>query len=460
MTDQHGPGSGEVEPKRWEGDAFFEDDLWTDLDSETVPADPGHDGRGDGEAGYDVPADDVEYAAATVPAGRPARAPRRRGPRRPGGDRRRSRERVMVDPDDGHEYVELPPRGSLPKWVLVLGALVLTVALLLGGVMFWYQRQINPPGPPGDTVTVEIPEGSSTSGVSSILDREGVIGNSWVFTFYAGRKDAGPFDAGVYELRQNSDFDSVIETLEEGPTGAVTTGVVRVAIAEGLTVDQMLNRIADQAPQFEVADLRAALDGGDVTSELQPDSSTSFEGLMFPATYELGGSTSAAEFLNDLTDEMETRVGRLDVAAAKERVKEQWGLELSTYDLLTVASMIQAEAGNAEEAPQIATVIYNRLAADMPLGIDAVDRYGAELDGTPVDYEDTEAPYNTRRSPGLPPTPISAPGEFALEAALAPADGDWMYYVLEAPNVHTFVTTDAEFQAAKQRCIELDLGCG
>ena len=122
--------------------------------------------------------------------------------------------------------------------------------------------------------------------------------------------------------------------------------------------------------------------------------------------------------------------------------------------------MIQSEAGNADEAPKIATVIYNRLKANMPLGIDAVDQYGAKATGTKVDYTDSSLPYNTRRKAGLPPTPISAPGDYALSAALNPADGPWLYYVLQAPRVHTFVTSAAEFNAAKAQCRRLGLGCG
>ena len=135
-------------------------------------------------------------------------------------------------------------------------------------------------------------------------------------------------------------------------------------------------------------------------------------------------------------------------------------LELTDYDLVKVASMVQAEAGTVDEAPQIATVIYNRLAQGMPLGIDAVDRYGAALAGTDVDYDDGALPYNTRRRRGLPPTPIAAPGEFALEAALRPAEGAWLYYVLQEERSHVFVVTNAEFLEAKRICRERNLGCG
>jgi UPF0755 protein len=181
---------------------------------------------------------------------------------------------------------------------------------------------------------------------------------------------------------------------------------------------------------------------------------------LFPATYELTDGLTGDALLQQMAGEMEVRLQRLGVAEARARIAEEWGLELTDYDLLKVASMVQAEAGNVEEAPQIATVIYNRLAQGMPLGIDAVDRYGAALAGTDVDYEDRSAPYNTRRNAGLPPTPIAAPGEFALEAALRPASGPWLYYVLTEPRSHVFVTTNAEFLEAKRVCIERELGCG
>ena len=108
-------------------------------------------------------------------------------------------------------------------------------------------------------------------------------------------------------------------------------------------------------------------------------------------------------------------------------------------------------------------MIYNRLSQGIPLGIDATSRYEAELAGRDredIDFE-SDSPYNTRRIAGLPPTPIASPGRASIEAALNPADGPWIYYVLEdAEGNHFFTDSNSEFLAAKERCREAGLGCG
>jgi UPF0755 protein len=108
-------------------------------------------------------------------------------------------------------------------------------------------------------------------------------------------------------------------------------------------------------------------------------------------------------------------------------------------------------------------VIYNRLDQGMALGIDATSCYEkGEMPCTLTTADlESDSPYNTRRNRGLPPTPIASPGRESLEAALAPAEGDWRYYVLsDEEGHHTFAVTDEEFNEAKQVCIERDLGCG
>ncbi|NLD75079.1 MAG: endolytic transglycosylase MltG [Acidimicrobiales bacterium] len=365
------------------------------------------------------------------------------------------------DDHDDHDYVDLPASGSLPKWVAVAGVLVLLLALVVGGGWVWYNRQVDPPGGPGERVTIDVPAGVTVSGIGTILEDEGVISNARIFKWWMGRKGADSFQAGQYEMRTNSDFALVLRTLEAGPTEPLLAEPAeKISVPEGLSVARILTRIAEAIPGATAEELQAELDAGSVTTYLRPADQASYEGLLFPATYEKVDGLTGAGLLQQMATEMEDRMQRHGADAARARIAQEWGLELTDYELLKVASMIQAEAGNVEEAPQIATVIYNRLSQGMPLGIDAVDRYGAELAGTSVVFNDASLPYNTRRRAGLPPTPISAPGDFAIAAALQPASGPWMYYVLESERQHVFVVTDSEFQAAKRACIERNLGCG
>ncbi|MGH9193023.1 MAG: endolytic transglycosylase MltG, partial [Acidimicrobiales bacterium] len=141
-------------------------------------------------------------------------------------------------------------------------------------------------------------------------------------------------------------------------------------------------------------------------------------------------------------------------------------LGLTPYQLLTVASLIEEEAGTDEDRPRVARVIYNRLAEEMPLQIDATSCYVKNEPGgcrlTEADLA-SDSPYNTRNRQGLPPTPIASPGRASIEAALNPADGDWLFYVLDAEaddGSHFFTADIDEFNQARARCREAGLGCG
>jgi UPF0755 protein len=125
--------------------------------------------------------------------------------------------------------------------------------------------------------------------------------------------------------------------------------------------------------------------------------------------------------------------------------------------------MVQSETRLDEERPDVAQVVYNRLGQGIPLGIDAALAYGLQKNGNELTVTDlqTDSPYNTRTRTGLPPTPISAPGEPSLAAALTPSTGNLLYYVLESQDGrHFFTDSYAEFEAARQRCAEAGLGCG
>lgn len=337
-----------------------------------------------------------------------------------------------------------------------VGALVVVVVVGALGSLWWYRTELSAAGGPHDPVEVVVPAGSSTADIATQLERAGVIRNANAFSWHVRLSGAGPFEAGRYRLVSNSSADAVIAVLDRGALGPV---IVDVSIPEGFRVEQIERRIHATIPRFSIAEVRAALAGGAVHSSLLPAGTHDWEGLLFPATYPVTPTESVTTLLQQMATTMDDRVDALQPDA------DVKALLSSDYQLVTVASLVQAEAGNPDEAPKIARVIYNRMAAGQPLGIDATSRYESIITGNPVDFSST-SPYNTRRHPGLPPTPIGAPGQVALDAAAHPASGDWIYYVRSVQNdaqgrpQHVFTDSVTEFERAKRACHDAGLGCG
>ncbi|HUG64178.1 MAG TPA: endolytic transglycosylase MltG [Gaiellaceae bacterium] len=168
----------------------------------------------------------------------------------------------------------------------------------------------------------------------------------------------------------------------------------------------------------------------------------SIEGFLFPATYEFTTLTSSARLVRDQLAAFRRSWRRVDLRYARSK-------NLTPYDVLIIASMIEKETVVPAERRLVAAVIYNRLRNGMPLGIDATIRYGRDVPGTePLKRSDLESddPYNTRRRPGLPPTPIANPGLASMRAAANPARVDYLYFVrVGESNRHFFTTSEAEF---------------
>ena len=160
------------------------------------------------------------------------------------------------------------------------------------------------------------------------------------------------------------------------------------------------------------------------------------EGFLFPATYQFTGRSSAAELVSAQLQAFRRNWSTVNLAYARSK-------NLTPYDVLTIASMVEKEAVAPEERPKIARVIYNRLHAEMALGIDATVRYAFHVPGTQSLLEsqlNSDNPYNTRKRVGLTPTPIANPGLASIQAAAHPVAGDWLYFVRKPDKVHHFFT--------------------
>jgi UPF0755 protein len=172
----------------------------------------------------------------------------------------------------------------------------------------------------------------------------------------------------------------------------------------------------------------------------------SLEGFLFPATYDLPRRPTADDLIERQLDAFRENIASLNMGYAGSK-------NLTTYDVLIIASMIEREVQVPKERKLVAAVIYNRLRAEMPLQIDATIRYALDNFTEPLSPQDLEvdSPYNTYVNTGLPVGPIGNPGLASIEAAARPADVPYLYYVVK-PNTcgeHTFATTEAEFQEAK-----------
>jgi uncharacterized YceG family protein len=164
----------------------------------------------------------------------------------------------------------------------------------------------------------------------------------------------------------------------------------------------------------------------------------SLEGFLFPATYDFLRQTTSAQLVNDQLEAFHENWSKVSLKYARSK-------NLTPYDVLIIASMVEREALAPDERPLIAAVIYNRLKAGMPLGIDATIRYGLNIPGTESLRQsqlDSDNPYNTRKFAGLTPTPIGNPGLASMQAAAHPRRVNYLYFVRKPDRVHHYFTAD------------------
>ena len=325
----------------------------------------------------------------------------------------------------------------------------MVVAAAAGGVaalaVAWFLLSLFQPfkGDGGGDVDVTIPRGASVSQIADLLEQRGVISSAFFFrarTTLAGA--GGDFKAGTISMRRDMSYGAAIDTLSDPPA----PDTVRITIPEGLSRSEIERLVGDSLRGDYLAASRRsrALDPRDYRAR----NASSLEGFLFPATYELKPGRPVGELVERQLAAFERELAKVDLGFARSR-------NLTAYDVLTIASMIDREAQLPRERRLVASVIYNRLSQGIPLGIDATIRFATGNWSEPLKQSELaiDSPYNTRTHAGLPPGPIGNPGLAAIEAAARPADTDYLYYVVK-PNAcgeHSFSETDAEFQRDVER---------
>ena len=360
--------------------------------------------------------------------------------------------RGPIPREDGPRFPLPPERGPAASGPVRRGrgaaraaALVALVVLLAGlGLAAWGVVGRDRSGEP---VRVIIPKGAGVDRIAEILDAEGIVPSAFLFearTTVSGRRS--DLKAGTYVLSPGASHEQVVDALAAGPA-PVKPRVVRVTIPEGRSRREIapIVREAGLDGSYARASRRSpVLDPADYGAE----GATDLEGFLFPSTYEVRAGASARALVRRQLQAFEREWKGVDMREARRR-------NLTPYDVIIVASMVEREAQVAKERRLIASVIYNRLRDGEPLGIDATVRYAVRNWTQPLTRSElaVPSPYNTRLNAGLPPGPIGNPGLASIEAAAHAADTHYRYYVVKPGTCgeHSFSETQAEFQRDSAR---------
>lgn len=295
------------------------------------------------------------------------------------------------------------------------------------------------PGPGEGEVIVTIYAGDIGSDIAASLAEADVVMTEDAFTELLLANPDVTFLPGSYLLKYHMSAQGALDALLD-PSNRVERSA---AIREGLTVERTLEILA-AGTDISLEELEAA--AADVAAYDLPEGTTSLEGWLFPANYEFEPEDDAYDIINRLVTEQKQRLDARGVPPEDQ------------LRILTIASIIEKEAGTHADFGKVSRVIYNRLAIDMKLEMDSTAQYGIgdHEDGNVWSSDEaltSENPWNTYVHTGLPIGPIANPGEAALDAALNPEPGDWLFFVVAPGGTgeSTFTTTIDEHEAATQR---------
>ena len=329
----------------------------------------------------------------------------------------------------------------------VLGAIArhpfLIFAVIAALFFLWFLNSLFQPfhGDGSGQVQVTIPKGASVSEVGDQLAEEDVIANSTLFQVrvtLAGKRSE--IYSGNFTLAHDMSYGAAIDALSQPPVKRTLT----VTIPEGYTrsqAAQLVEEIGVPGDYTKATIKSKYLD----PAEYGGKNAKNLEGFLFPDTFEMKPNAPVENLVELQLKDFRQRIKGVDMKYAKSK-------NLTVFDVVTIASMIEDEAGVDSQRGLVGSVIYNRLREGMPLGIDATLRFATGNYTPPLTESELaiDSPYNSRTNVGLPPGPISNPGLASIEAAAHPPKTDYLFYVTTpgACGKLTFAKTEAEFEAA------------
>ena len=323
-------------------------------------------------------------------------------------------------------------------------AVILLALVVVGGgvaVAYTYLRPVvsgflesnDYPGPGSGQVEVKVEQGDTGAAIAKTLVEADVVKSSkaYIEAAKANPKSAA-IQPGAYRLKKQMSAAEAVAILVD-PKNRITSSVT---IREGLWAKEVYAELSKQTGT-PVAEYTAAAKDGAALG-LPAAAKGNVEGYLFPASYSFDPGTSAKDQLAQLVGQSVKRLNALGVPEDK------------MEHVVTVASLVEAEARHPEDRPKVARVIENRLAKNMPLQLDSTVNYAVGKHGITTTDADRQSknPYNTYGHPGLPPGPIGNPGESAIKAAAEPAQGPWLFFVTVNPETGEtkFAATYAEHQ--------------
>jgi UPF0755 protein len=327
----------------------------------------------------------------------------------------------------GHRAKPRRSRGCMPILVILVVVAAIAAFGYVKGVDFIKDQLSDSPAADYSgngqkpIVTVTVPKGASGRDIGAVLLDAGVVKSVDAFAdAYESEPKATSISYGKYELLSKMSAKSALAVLIN-PDSLIAAPTV--TIPEGLRASEILATIAANT-DFTPKQLRAAYADTEAL-DLPVYANGDPEGYLFPSTYDITEDTTAASLLHDMVARFTQNAEDLDLEGKAKSLGEDPG------DIVTIASLVQAEAGQADMA-KVASVVYNRLDAGMALQFDSTLHYGLNIRGNiqlTREQLNTDGPYNSYTRAGLPPTPIDSPGADALEAALNPASTDYLYFV-------------------------------
>lgn len=310
-------------------------------------------------------------------------------------------------------------KGSRFLYLIVLIGVIVAIVLLVPRAISMFSSAPDFPGPGSGSVQIQIEPGATLAKIGNDLKDLGVVASVDGFISAANKiPESANISQGSYKLLKEMRSSDAISALLDPANRVVTKVVIPEGKRASWTVAALVEATGISAPEFEAAIANANNLG------LPAYANGNVEGFLFPATYEFAPGATAEQMITAMLEKFNSEAIRIDL---ENRAK---AMGRTPYEIVTIASLLEGE-GHPRDFTKVAQVVYNRLAEPMRLQFDSIVNYGLGKTDVILTTEllNTDTPYNSYLRDGLPPTPIDGPGALALEAALNPEPGDWLYFI-------------------------------